>query len=32
MGLKLDVSVVKETGADLGANMAIISGGQGQER
>lgn len=30
MGLKLDVSVVKETGADLGANMAIISGGQGQ--
>jgi hypothetical protein len=32
MGLKLDVSVVKETGADLGANMSLISGGQGQER
>jgi hypothetical protein len=32
MGLKLDVSVVKETGADLGANMSLISGGQGQGR
>jgi hypothetical protein len=32
MGLKLDVSVVKETGANLGANMSLISGGQGQER
>ena len=32
MGLKLDVSMVKETGADLGANMSFISGGQGQER
>ena len=32
-GLKLDVSLVKETGADLGANMSFISGGQqGQER
>ena len=29
-GLKVDFSVVKETGADLGANMSLISGGQGQ--
>lgn len=32
MGLKLDVSLVKETGADLGANMALFSRGSGQER
>ena len=30
-GLKLDVSIVKETGADL-ANMAIFSNGAGQGR
>jgi hypothetical protein len=31
-GLKLDVSVVKETGADLGANLSISSSGQGQSQ
>ena len=31
-GLKLDVSVVQETGADLGANLSISSSGQGQSQ
>lgn len=32
MGLTLDVSVVKETGADLGVNLSISSSGQGQSQ
>jgi hypothetical protein len=29
-GIKIDVSIVKETGAVLGANLGFSSGGQGQ--
>ena len=29
---KLDVSIAKETGFSLGANLGFISGGEGQER
>jgi hypothetical protein len=30
-GLKVDFSIIKETGADLGVNLGIMSGGQGQQ-
>jgi hypothetical protein len=30
-GLKVDFSIIKETGADLGVNLGIMSGGASQE-